>query len=328
MQANRNQTERNRLEWFYAIEWEGVINFEEESFFAGCHKEIVETVRGKGEITIIGGNNRKIFLYIRNRIETGIFKINDAIEIEARENNISTILNDFSIENGVPHLITSNTVVIEPLKNSPDNRRGITIFPVNYLIPPKTVFEIHKRLSRGEELNPFNNYLARKILICVANQTHNKSPALETIRDIAKVIILTENTPMPTEEHTATDAAPGDAVSNTDEPGAAAVVYPDGLKVIKEHKGGALDADFLKEVLPNVQYIRGTETDRPEMWGRTKTKIHRNRDFPWTVFEWEGISYRAWKDEEELPKKRYAVKLEIREQGAPKNRIFDFKNGG
>ena len=109
------------------------------------------------------------------------------------------------------------------------------------------------------------------------------------------------------------------------EPGAAAVAYPDGLEVIEENKGGALDAGFLKEVLPNVQYIHGKETDRPERWEHPSQITHRERH-PWTVFEWEGIRYRAWK--EEYPKKKYAVKWEIQEQGDSPNWVFDFKNEG
>ena len=122
----------------------------------------------------------------------------------------------------------------------------------------------------------------------------------------------------------AADATATDTAETVEaEPGAGALAYPDGLEVIEENKGGALDAGFLKEVLPNVQYIHGQETDRPERWEHPCQITHRERH-PWTVFEWKGIRYRAWK--EEYPKKRYAVKLGIQEPGTPTNRVFDFIN--
>lgn len=338
MQANRNQTEQNRLEWFYAIEWEGIINFEEESFFAGWHKKIVETERGKGEVGIFGGNNRNIFLYIKNRIETGIFKINDAIEIEARKNNISTILNDFSIENGLPHLIASNTVVIEPLKNGPDNRRGITIFPANYLIPPKTVFEIHKRLSGGEELNPFNNYLARKILICVANQTNNKSPALKTIRNIAKVIILTEKSPNPTDAPPAPDAA-APVETGTKKRRR----LPAGFREIKDNplsndRGEPVEMEpetlkKLEKVLPYIQEVKKRKTLSNHHWKRpddNSSKIQPGRNET-IIIEHKDIRYRIIYARCEIDgkeKHRFGVRIyEITKNGTEAGTTYFFFTG-
>jgi hypothetical protein len=297
MQANRNQLERGRLEEYIAVEFEGELkqNFDGMDkpddpapyYILSNGRLLTHAPKGNGHTITWGGY--PVYELLERRHRDGKIRIIDAVKIPIRKKDFSTFLVDCSFE---------------PLVIIPGKPKGIAIFPADLLEP-------------GELFG----YIDRKILRCISNQTGKKSKALEQIREIAETI----STDTPADEPPAPDAASDAAETVEAEPGAGALAYPDGLKVIKEKNGGALDAVFLKEVLPNVQYIRGTETDRPERWGWTKTKMHRNRDFPWTVFEWEGIRYRVWKDE---PKKRYAVKLEIQEQGTPKNRVFDFKKDG
>ena len=247
-----------------------------------------------------------IFSYLFSRIEIGELIIVDATEILARGKDLPTILSDYTVEIGRPRAIFYDTLILTDEYDTPRGRiHGITIFPAKYL-----------------DIEAFSiGFFKRKILRCIANRTGKESPALEQIREIAEIISAASPADEPPAPDTVTDAAETVEAG----PGAGALAYPDGLEVIKENNGGALDADFLKEVLPNVQYIRGTETDRPERWEHPSQIKHRDR-CPWTVFEWKGIKYRAWK--EEAPKKKYAVKWEIQERGKPTNRVFDFKNEG
>ena len=182
----------------------------------------------------------------------------------------------------------------------------------------------------------FNSDLARAVARELRTPRGEKSWVLTEIERLlnsylAPYLLFGEHsagiTPAPDAADATAEETPATDTAETveAEPGAAAVAYPDGLEVIEENKGGALDAGFLKEVLPNVQYIHGQETDRPERWEHPCQITHRER-LPWTVFEWEGIRYRAWK--EEYPKKRYAVKWEIQEQEKLPNRVFEFKNEG
>ena len=262
-------------------------------------------------------------------IDSNDIRIKEIIIIESREEVIGGVLNESSfcifgrgnwLQAKTEDCKIDTRVFFASLSADKDDYDseivdGITILPTGEIFKalPYSNAKIINAIERGN----WGHNKNRDIVECVNNRYLKPFLIyLESKQDI-------QEEPAPAGEPPAPDAASDAAETVEAEPGAGALAYPDGLEVIKENNGGALDADFLKEVLPNVQYIRGTETDRPERWEHPSQIKHRDR-CPWTVFEWKGIKYRAWKEED--PKKKYAVKWEIQERGTPTNRVFDFKN--
>ena len=319
MQANGNQTERGRLGEYIAVEFEvfpetysAESQWREWCFLLGLgtlNREAEECDTDADFEKLMQKLNRGIIEHIKRKVEEDKeFEIIDAVWLPIKKEDIRTVFNDFVRES---HYTSGNSyTMMGRYDKEKETLRFITFFPTELLGPAEL----------PEYLFDCSGYFNRKVLRCISDETREKTPALKTIREIAEAI---SNNTGPKVSARPQEQTPGDDESNTDEPGAAAVVYPPGLEVIKKDKGGALDADFINVVLSYVEYIHITETDKPDRWEPTKTKAHRNRDLPWTVFVWKGDTYRAWK--QTGPKTVYAVKLEEPKQGA-KNRIFDFKN--
>lgn len=321
MQANRNQSEQGRLGEYIAVEWEGETCYPEDLFLTGYYyfnkedEALVEDYIEERKLIVKADGDKdyiRIFLFVKRQVESSRFKIIDAVKISIREEDIVTIFHDIEMDYGLATY--SNTVALPYSGSELYTRRWITIFPAELLDPTKT------SLYPPDSLGYFN----RKVLRCISGQAREKSPALKTILDIANTVIHNIEPSNLTAEPQ--EQTPGKAVSNTDKPGRGTLPLPPGLKVKNESRGGALDAYFIENVLSHVKHIRGTETTNSNIWEQpTKTKPHRNRDYPWTVFDWKGVRYRVWKKTD--PKTLYAVKLEKQEQGS-KNHIFDFKDGG
>lgn len=278
---------------YIAVEWEGEVEFKEylrDSKYDPIPFYFVHN--GLLHETPLNNSGYTKIWWIPPRfltLEGKKIRIIDAIKISVQRADALLLLEGFPYE---------------PIEE-PHKRRGIAIFPAYFLEPDE----------------PYFGYFSRKILRCIANRAGKESPALEQIRDIAETI----SGASPADEQPAPDAAETVDVKT----GAGEVVLPDGLDIKKESKknGRALDAYFIEKILSCVKYIHNSYTDIPDIWEQpTKTQAHRNRDLPWTVFEWEGIEYRVWKQTKS--ETVYAVKLEIQEQETVKNRIFDYKKDG
>lgn len=247
------------------------------------------------------------YCFLADQIVTGKVKIVDAAKISIRVEDIRTILSDFSLE---------------PFENINDTRRGVTIFSADCIDPEK----VEANLSCG--------IIERKIIRCLKDQTREKSPALEIIRDIAESLT---NSTKPTESP---NPATASAEVQDGEHNKTAPALPPGVKIIEgkhlaNDKGAAVPltggqiTKFFSDVFPYIREVQAKEAN-PDRWSRPdkvlsrpnkvlsrpdekkyRLKYHRA---PNILIEFEGVRYWIVYCDEVLlnskSKYAYAVKLD------------------
>lgn len=268
MQANRNQSKQDRIAEYIAVDLIGEFDLElggveipppffylidgtpdlptnppkKNRLWVACPCAIRrESITGLG-----------FYCFLADQIVTGKVKIVDAAKISIRVEDIRTILSDFSLE---------------PFENINDTRRGVTIFSADCIDPEK----VEANLSCG--------IIERKIIRCLKDQTREKSPALEIIRDIAESLT---NSTKPTESP---NPATASAEVQDGEHNETAPALPPGVKIIEgkhlaNDKGaavpltGELRTKFFSDVFPYIREVQAKEAN-PDRWSRPDKKERR-----------------------------------------------------